>query len=79
MLFNEAIDPGADREMRNSTQKLVDIAISLGGTVLPALQAEDATREQFYRAYPMAEDFFKLKRKYDPEDIFQNQFYKTYK
>jgi len=78
MLFNEAIDPGADREMRNLTQKLVDIAISLGGTYYLPYRLH-ATREQFYRAYPMAENFFKLKREYDPEEIFQNQFYKTYK
>lgn len=78
MLFNEAIDPGADREMRNLTQELVDKAISLGGTYYLPYRLH-ATREQFYRAYPMAEDFFKLKRKYDPEEIFQNQFYKTYK
>jgi FAD/FMN-containing dehydrogenase len=78
MLFNEAIDPGADREMRNLTEKLVDIAISLGGTYYLPYRLH-ATREQFYRAYPRAQDFFKLKRKYDPEEIFQNQFYKAYK
>ena len=78
MLFNEAIDPGADRDMRDLTQKLVDIAISLGGTYYLPYRLH-ATREQFYRAYPMAQEFFKLKRKYDPEEIFQNQFYKTYK
>jgi hypothetical protein len=37
-----------------------------------------ATPEQFRRAYPQAEEFFALKRKYDPEELFQNQFYRKY-
>lgn len=37
-----------------------------------------ATREQFHRACPQAEEFFGLKRRYDPEELFQNQFYLKY-
>ncbi len=36
------------------------------------------TREQFLRAYPMAEAFFALKRKYDPGEFFQNELYAGY-
>ena len=37
-----------------------------------------ATREQFYSAYPQSREFFDRKREYDPEELFQNQFYIKY-
>jgi FAD/FMN-containing dehydrogenase len=37
-----------------------------------------ATREQFAQAYPQAREFFELKRKYDPDELFDNAFYNTY-
>jgi FAD/FMN-containing dehydrogenase len=37
-----------------------------------------ATPKQFNEAYPQAEKFFELKRKYDPEELFQNEFYLKY-
>jgi hypothetical protein len=36
------------------------------------------TIEQFRRAYPQADRFFEMKRKYDPEELFQNEFYVKY-
>ena len=37
-----------------------------------------ATTEQFAEAYPQAKNFFALKRKYDPDELFQNEFYLKY-
>jgi FAD/FMN-containing dehydrogenase len=37
-----------------------------------------ATPAQFLRAYPQADEFFNLKRQYDPQELFQNQFYRKY-
>ena len=37
-----------------------------------------ATPEQFGRAYPQGRDFFERKRHYDPDELFQNQFYVKY-
>ena len=37
-----------------------------------------ATIEQFNRAYPQAQQFFQLKRQYDPEELFQNEWYRKY-
>jgi hypothetical protein len=34
--------------------------------------------EQFYRAYQQARHFIELKRKYDPEELFQNELYRKY-
>lgn len=37
-----------------------------------------ATKAQFEKAYPQARAWFERKRHYDPEEIFQNQFYTKY-
>jgi hypothetical protein len=37
-----------------------------------------ATPEQFARAYPQGADFFAAKRRYDPDELFQNEFYLKY-
>jgi FAD/FMN-containing dehydrogenase len=63
--------------MQDLTGMLIDTALSLGGTYyLPYRLA--ATPEQFEKAYPMARRFFKLKKRYDPEEIFQNELYRKY-
>jgi FAD/FMN-containing dehydrogenase len=71
--------PVADGEeaLTNLGRELIDKALELGGTYyLPYRQ--HATADQFKRAYPMALDFFALKRKYDPGEVFQNHFYSNY-
>lgn len=78
MLFNQPTSAAADEAMRVFTQRLVDLALSLKGTYYLPYRLH-ASREQFYKAYPMAGDFFLLKKKYDPQEIFQNKFYSTYK
>jgi len=37
-----------------------------------------ADPEQLRRAYPQIDEFFALKRKYDPGELFSNQFYAQY-
>jgi hypothetical protein len=37
-----------------------------------------ATPEQLQLAYPQADEFFRLKRKYDPSERFQSEFYAKY-
>jgi FAD/FMN-containing dehydrogenase len=34
--------------------------------------------EQFLRAYPQAKEFFALKQHYDPNGVFQNEFFLNY-
>lgn len=78
MLYNQATTAKAEGEMKRCTQKLIDVAVALKGTYYLPYRLH-ATKEQLNKAYPMAEDFFRLKKKYDPQEIFQNEFYKTYK
>ena len=64
--------------MKKATQKMIDAAIALKGTYYLPYRLH-ATKEQLYTAYPQASQFFILKKKYDPAEIFQNKFYQAYK
>ncbi|OQP64156.1 hypothetical protein A3860_22385 [Niastella vici] len=78
MLFNQAKTPEAENEMKALTQQLVNEAIALGGTYYLPYRLH-ATKEQLYKAYPQAREFFLLKKKYDSAEVFSNKFYETYK
>lgn len=77
MLFNQKKTPTAEAEMKKLTSKLIELSSSLNGTYyLPyRLHAE---KLQLRNAYPQIDTFFQLKRKYDPDEVFSNQFYKLY-
>ena len=77
MLFQQGRDQVADEKMAAMTRELVDAALDVGGRYYLPYRLH-ATREQFRRAYPQADAFFALKRKYDPHELFQNQFYLKY-
>ncbi len=77
MLFQQGRDQVGDEKMAAMTRELIDAAIGLGGRYYLPYRLH-ATREQFRRAYPQADEFFALKRKYDPHELFQNQFYLKY-
>ena len=68
----------AEAEMQSLTRKLIDVTISLKGTYYLPYRLH-ATRAQMYKAYPQAQQFFLLKKKYDPAEVFRNQFYEAYK
>lgn len=78
MLFNQAKTPEAEAEMKALTQQLVNEAIALSGTYYLPYRLH-ATKEQLYKAYPQAREFFLLKKKYDSTEVFSNKFYETYK
>jgi FAD/FMN-containing dehydrogenase len=77
MLFQQARDELGDEKMAAMTRELIDAALEVGGRYYLPYRLH-ATREQFRRAYPQADAFFALKRKYDPHELFQNQFYLKY-
>jgi len=78
MLFNQAKTPEAENEMKALTQQLINEAIALKGTYYLPYRLH-ATKEQLFKAYPQAGQFFLLKKKYDPAEVFSNKFYETYK
>jgi len=77
MLFNQAKNPSSETAMRALTQRLVDVAIKLNGTYYLPYRLH-ATKQQMHLAYPKANAFFALKKKYDPNEIFKNKFYEAY-
>jgi FAD/FMN-containing dehydrogenase len=77
MLFSQTRDPKGEEKMSKLTQEIVAAALRHDGRYyLPYRLA--ATSEQFNEAYPQSKKFFELKRKYDPDELFQNEFYLKY-
>ena len=77
MLFQQPRSTAGDDAMQAMTRDLIDAALSRGGRYYLPYRLH-ATPEQFRAAYPQAVEFFRLKRHYDPDELFQNQFYKRY-
>jgi FAD/FMN-containing dehydrogenase len=77
MLFVQRKTPEGEAEMEALTQELVEAALAHEGRHYLPYRLH-ATPEQFARAYPQAREFFALKQKYDPDELFQNQLYIRY-
>jgi FAD/FMN-containing dehydrogenase len=77
MLFRYHSDVTDDEKMRQVTKQLIDAALECGGTYYLPYRPH-ATREQFQRAYPQRSEFYAVKQKYDPQDIFENTFYLSF-
>jgi FAD/FMN-containing dehydrogenase len=77
MLFYQERDAAGEAKMAAMTRDLVDAALDAGGCYYLPYRLH-ATPEQFRRAYPRCDSFFALKRKFDPDQVFQNQFYLKY-
>ena len=77
-LFNQKKNEEQEAKMKDLTNQLLDAALKNKGTFyLPYRLHID--REKMRKSYPQADDFFKLKLKYDPIEIFSNKFYEHYK
>jgi FAD/FMN-containing dehydrogenase len=77
LLFTQERTVDGERKMQTMTRELIDEALNLGGNYYLPYRLH-ATDRQMKTAYPMAADFFKLKKKHDPNELFQNQFYVRY-
>jgi len=78
MLFNQKKTKMQEEDMITLTNNLVDVAIKNGGTFYLPYRLH-INRDKMRIAYPQAEIFFQLKRKYDPDELFNNKFYQHYK
>ncbi|HBL47732.1 MAG TPA: hypothetical protein DDZ90_30540 [Planctomycetaceae bacterium] len=77
MLFHQPRTEAGDRQMESLSMELIEAALQTGGRYYLPYRLH-ATPQQFHRAYPQANQFFALKRTYDPGELFQNQFYLKY-
>jgi FAD/FMN-containing dehydrogenase len=59
-------------------RRLIDRAIQYGGSYFLTYHRW-ATRKQVEACYPQFAEFLRLKRKYDPEERFQSDWYRHYK
>lgn len=59
-------------------RRLIDIGLRHGGSFYPAYHRH-ALRRQMDVCFPQFQEFLKLKRKYDPTEVFQSDWYKHYK
>ncbi len=60
-----------------ATRETIDLALRQQGTFyLPYVLAYD--KAELAGGYPMIEDFFAAKKKYDPREVFYNEFYARY-
>jgi FAD/FMN-containing dehydrogenase len=77
MFFSQPRTASADAQMHAMTRELIDAALEAEGRYYLPYRLH-ATTAQFRRAYPQADEFFGLKRQYDPQELFQNQLYLKY-
>lgn len=77
MLFSQERTPAGESRMQAMTREMIDAVLTRGGRYYLPYRLH-ATPRQFHRAYPQAGRFFELKRKYDPDELFQNRFYVKY-
>ena len=76
-LFNQKKTDNEEKAMKLLTNQLVDLAIKNEGTFyLPYRLHID--KRKMRKAYPQANLFFELKKKYDHNELFQNKFYEHY-
>ena len=77
MFFSQRRTASADLDMAQITRELIDAALHSGGRYYLPYRLH-ATAEQFRAAYPQSTEFFQLKDKSDPKDLFENAFYLKY-
>src|ERR1700676_2648759 len=70
--------PDGIRRSADTFRRLIDMAARRGGSFYLTYH-RDATRTQMESCYPRFAEFLRLKRKYDPEERFQSEWYRNYK
>jgi FAD/FMN-containing dehydrogenase len=77
LYFNQRFNEREAQILQKTTTDLIDLALSLDGTYYLPYQLF-YSKEQLYKAYPRAGEFFSAKRAYDPQEVFTNKFYEKY-
>jgi FAD/FMN-containing dehydrogenase len=80
VIFNLHVDhsPEGLEQAAESFRFLIATAIKYGGSYFPTYHRW-ATRDQVLACYPQFPEFLKLKKKYDPQERFQSEWYRHYK
>ncbi|MWP61868.1 FAD-binding oxidoreductase [Gilliamella sp. Pas-s25] len=76
--YQQTTDEHSKEQVGLWTRELIDAVLANAGSYYLPYQLH-ATAEQFQRAYPQAERFFKLKARLDPENKFSNMLLDRYR
>jgi FAD/FMN-containing dehydrogenase len=75
------INQGTDDESKDNTgrviRNMIDVTLDHNGSYYLPYYGYPA-KTQLFEAYPRTEEFFRLKKKYDPDNRFMNIFYEEY-
>lgn len=77
-MTNVSLKQQAQDEMSGVVQSIVDKVIEYGGSYYLTYQLYP-TREHVRMAYSRFDEFIATKLQFDPEELFSNNFYETYK
>lgn len=77
LYFSHKINEKECNTIKQWSQNLIDAAITCNGAYYLPMQLH-ASKEQIRKIYPEIDEFFELKKKYDPHTLFMNCFYKEY-
>jgi FAD/FMN-containing dehydrogenase len=77
LLIHQRRSEIADERTAACERELIDLVLACGGTYYLPYRPH-ATRAQFLRAYPMAPEFLAAKRRYDPAEVFSNEFCRNF-
>jgi len=78
LYFNQKLNKQDSQKLKIATQKIIDASIKHGGTYYLPYQLYYSD-QQLRMAYPEIDNFFDLKKQHDPDELFSNTFYETYK
>ena len=80
VIFNLRVEhsPKGLEKAKNDFQRIIDRALELDGSYYLTYHRW-ARKDQVLKAYPQFVEFLKLKRRYDPQEIFQSEWYRYYK
>ncbi len=71
-------DESGLRKAADNFHQLIDRAIEFGGSYYLTYHRW-ASRQQVEKCYPQMAEFLRLKRRYDPGEVFQSDWYRYYK
>lgn len=80
VIFNLHVVHSADgrRKAKQAFRKLIELAIKRGGSYYLTYHRW-ATKKQVETCYPQLIEFLRLKKRYDPLEIFQSDWYRHYR
>ena len=77
LYFNVKFNDRDNEILRQTTQNLIDLSKTVGGTYYLPYQLF-YSKKQLRKSYPEIDEFFAKKEKYDPIGLLTNKFYEKY-